>query len=215
MEAVMKRVAIASAFAVLFIGQAAPSMWMAVDHSQRLKEGREVTLAVETRDPRDLFRGEYSVLSYEIARPRNVQTSTSGLASGCDLTSARSCSVGPEQPVFIRLQPDQTGVHRAAQVMFEQPTDGAPFIVGKVRAGAIIKGGVGTGAIRCEREACFEGIIAFGIETWYGPQGVPAQVDRIDRKDIVVRAKVDASGRPALDALVVKGQDFARTPRLL
>ena len=211
----MKRVAMAAAFAVLFAGQAAPSMWMAVDHAQRLKDGRDVVLAVEARDPRDLFRGEYSVLSYEIARPRNVQTSTSGLANSCDLASTRSCPVGPEQPVFIRLQADQAGVHRAAQVVFERPMDGVPFIAGKVRAGAIVKAGVGTGANRCEREACFEGLIAFGIENWYGPQGVPAQVDRIDRKDILVRAKVDTSGRPALDALVVKGQDFARTPRLL
>jgi uncharacterized membrane-anchored protein len=215
MEAVMKRLAIAAAFAILFVGQAAPSMWIAADHAQRLKDGRDVVLAVETRDPRDLLRGEYSVLAYEIARPRNVETSASGLAGPCNLAAARSCPVAPEQPVFIRLQADAAGVHRAVQVMFEPPADGTPFIAGTVRAGIVFKPGAGTGSIGCERNTCFEGLIAFGIENWYGPQGVPAQVDRIERKEIVVRAKVDTAGRPALDALVVKGQDFARTPRLL
>ena len=45
-------------------------------------------------------------------------------------------------------------------------------------------------------------------------EGGPAQVDRIDRKDILVRARLDAAGRPVLDALVIKGEDFGRTARL-
>ena len=92
---------------------------------------------------------------------------------------------------------------------------GCRSLRGKVRAGSVIKPGPGTATNRCERNACFEALITFGIENWYGPQGVPAQVDRIERKDIVVRAKVDTAGQAAHDVVMVKGQDFARTPRLL
>ena len=210
----MRTLLAGAAFAALFLGQAAPSVKMAVDHTQALAKGKPVLLAVETRDPRDLFRGEYSILTYEIGRPRNLLASPAGLGGTCDLTRRPTCYVAGGKDVYVRLEPDAGGIHRGVEVLFERPAEGVTYIAGTVRSGTLNAAGAGAGTAKCDKEACFQGDIAYGIENWFGPQGVPAKVDRIDRRDILVRARLDPAGRPALDALVVKGEDFARTARL-
>ena len=113
----------------------------------------------------------------------------------------------------MRLEPDTDGVHRAVEVLFDRPA-GVTYIAGTVRSGTLNAAGAGSGAAKCDKEACFQGGIIYGIENWLGPQGVPAQVDRLDRRDILVRARLGPGGRAVLDALVVKGEDFALTARL-
>jgi uncharacterized membrane-anchored protein len=210
----VRTILVAAAFGALFVGQAAPSMMIAVDHTDALATGKPVLLAVETRDPRDLFRGEYSVLTYEIGRPRNLLASPAGLGGTCDLARRPTCFVPSGKDVYVRLEPDAGGVHRGVEVLFQRPVEGVAYIAGKIRSGTLSSTGAGTATAKCEQAACFQGDIAYGIENWFGPQGVPAKVDRIDRRDILVRARLDAAGRPVLDALVVKGEDFARTARL-
>lgn len=210
----MRRALAAAAFAALFVVQASPSIKIAVDRTEMLATGKPVLLAVETRDPRDLFRGEYSILAYEVGRPRNLLTSPAPLGSACNLQRSQTCSVSPNREVYVRLESDPTGVHRGVEVLFERPGDGPIYIAGKVRSGTVSLAGAGRTEPKCDKEACFQGEIVYGIENWFGPQGVPAKVDRIDRKDIVVRVKLDPQGTPALDALLVKGEDFARTARL-
>ena len=210
----MRRVLVAAAFAALFVVQAAPSIRIAVDRTEMLASGRPILLAVETRDPRDLFRGEYSVLNYEVGRPRNLLTSPSALGAACNLQKSPTCFLSGSRDVYVRLEPDAAGVQHPVEVLFERPADGVTYIAGKVRSGTVSLAGAGRSEPKCDKDACFEGAIVYGIENWFGPQGVPAKVDRIDRKDIVVRVRLDPQGRPALDALVVKGEDFGRTARL-
>jgi uncharacterized membrane-anchored protein len=210
----MRTLLAGAAFAALFLAQAAPAMKMAVDHTQTLAKGKPVLLAVETRDPRDLFRGEYSVLTYEIGRLGNLRASPAGLGDVCDLARRPTCYVPRGKEVYVRLEPDAGGVHRGVEVLFERPGDGVAYIAGTVRSGTVSFAGAGAGAAKCDKEACFQGDIVYGIENWFGPQGVPAKVDGVDRRDILVRARLGAGGRPALDALVVKGEDFGRTARL-
>jgi uncharacterized membrane-anchored protein len=42
--------------------------WMIVGRAAVLRDGREVLLKVEPVDPRDLLRGDYVILNYEISR---------------------------------------------------------------------------------------------------------------------------------------------------
>jgi uncharacterized membrane-anchored protein len=209
----MRTLLAGAAFAALFLVQAAPAMKMAVDHTETLAKGKPVLLAVETRDPRDLFRGEYSVLTYEIGQSRNLPASPAGLGDTCDLGRHPTCYVPRGKEVYVRLEPDAGGVHRGVEVLFSRP-EGVTYIAGTVRSGTVNAAGAGVGTVKCDKETCFQGDIVYGIENWFGPQGVPAKVDRIDRRDILVRARLGAGGRPALDALVVKGEDFGRTARL-
>ncbi len=61
----MRKALVAAVFGELFLRQALPSIKIAVDRTEMLASGKPILLAVETRDPRDLFRGEYSILNYE------------------------------------------------------------------------------------------------------------------------------------------------------
>jgi uncharacterized membrane-anchored protein len=56
--------------------------------------------------------------------------------------------------------------------------------------------------------------VTYGIEQWYGAQGVPAKLDRAPRKDILVDVRVAADGNAVLDGILVAGQPFAKTARL-
>ena len=210
----MRKALVAALFGGLFLMQASPSIKIAVDRTEMLASGKPILLAVETRDPRDLFRGEYSILNYEVGRPRNVLTSPAALGEACNLQKSPTCVVPADRELYMRLEPDAAGIYRGVEVLFDRPSEGVTYMAGKVRYGAVNATGAGRFEPKCDKEACFQGDLVYGIEKWFGPQGVPARVDRIERKDIVVRAKLDAQGRPALDALVVKGEDFGRTARL-
>ena len=56
--------------------------------------------------------------------------------------------------------------------------------------------------------------MTYGIENWYGPQGVPAKLDRTARKEILVEARVATDGVAVIDGITVGGTTFARTARL-
>ncbi|MGU3538023.1 GDYXXLXY domain-containing protein [Methylobacterium sp. A54F] len=219
----MRRYLLPVAFVALLAVQVLPSATLAWQQTQRLQQGRPVRLAVETRDPRDLFRGEYSVLAYEIGRPQGIAAAT--IPAGCDLVSRESCRLDGGRQVFVRLAADAEGIHRAVEVQFEPPAGRDLFVAGRLGSGALVRRGapvnVRPGAnvrasepATCEHAACLSGAVTYGIEHWYGPQGVPAKLDRTARKDILVEARVANDGVAVLDGILIAGQSFARTARL-
>lgn len=220
----VKRFLLPIAFLALLGFQVLPSATLAWQQSQRLQHGRPVHLAVETRDPRDLFRGEYSVLNYEVGRLQAVGAAS--IPAGCDLTARETCQLASGTPVYLRLVPDAEGVHRASEVLFEPPSGDTLFIAGRLsfatlaRQGTAIKSVSGarasgaTDAVVCLVSACLTGRVSYGIENWFGPQGVPGKLDRAARKDVVVEVRLGADGIAAIDGIQVGGQYFARTARL-
>ena len=60
------------ALAVAFIVQAGLVGWLIAERALLLKNGHEVRLSVVPVDPRDLLRGDYIVLSYEISQLSNA-----------------------------------------------------------------------------------------------------------------------------------------------
>lgn len=206
---------LAPAFVVLFLVQALPAATLAWQHQQRLIQGRSVLLAVETRDPRDLLRGEYSVLAYEVGRLQNAPVGADGPDRSCDLARRPTCTLGPNRTVYVRLAPDDGGVQRLVDVQLEPPPAGDMFLLGTLRQGTVVARGSRTGnGPECERDVCLTGQVSYGIETWYGPQGRPAKLDAARRGDVLVEARVSAEGTAILDAVRVSGTVFARTPRL-
>lgn len=207
----LRSAATAAAFAALLAAQLLPAATLAWRQTERLHAGRPLLLTVETRDPRDLFRGEYSVLAYAIGRLQGVPAAA---GSACDLAARETCALGAERAVYVRLAPDAEGVHRATEVAFERPPGDGPFIAGTVRSGTLVRNGTRFGQHTCEQPACLFGQARYGIETWYGAQGVPARLDRMARRDIRVEVRVDADGIAVLDGLRVGGEPFAKTARL-
>ncbi|MHC2109360.1 GDYXXLXY domain-containing protein [Methylobacterium sp. CM6246] len=219
----MKNRLLGLAFAGLLAIQISPSAILAWQQTQRLNDGRLVRLAVETRDPRDLLRGEYSVLAYEIGRLQGIGAGTT--PTGCDLDAHETCRLEVGRDVYIRLSPDADGVHRADEASFEVPAGDGPFIKGSLGSASLVRRGapLGTRARRageptepatCQLSVCLTGVVNYGIERWYGAQGVPAKLDRTARRDVLVEVRVAADGSAVIDGIAVAGKAFARTARL-
>jgi uncharacterized membrane-anchored protein len=219
----MKGVGLGLAFGALLAIQISPSAMLAWQQTQRLNDGRPVRLAVETRDPRDLMRGEYSVLAYEIGRLQGIGVGTP--PAGCDLESRGSCALQAGRDVYVRLSADADGVSRAEEVLFEAPPGDGVVVKGRLGSATLVRqgspltvrarpGGPPSEPATCQRPACLTGAVTYGIERWYGAQGVPAKLDRAARKDVLVDVRVAADGTAVLDGITVAGQVFARTARL-
>ena len=195
-----RTVLICGAFALLAILDLGIPLWVLAGRAAILRNGTEVKLELNTRDPRDLFRGEYSVLVYAIGNLSNLPAT--------DEERARCSSVRPEcmtengQAVFVVLAPADNGTYRATHASQTEPAAGTLFIRGKVRYGGFLTGG---DAAKCPSGRCFSGSVSYGIENWFGPQGVPAQVDRAGRNQVTAVVRVDSHGKAVLADLLING----------
>lgn len=80
-----------------------------------LLTGQTVRLHVVPVDPRDFFRGDYVILSYDFSRKWPTDLPTSSVAKR---------EYG-ERPVYVVLEPEADGLHwTGTKVTIERPTDG-------------------------------------------------------------------------------------------
>lgn len=165
-----------------------------------LRNGTEVRLELNTRDPRDLFRGEYSVLAYAIGNLSNLPATEEERAR-CP-TVRPECMTENGHAVFVVLAPADNGTWRATQASLTEPAPGTLFIRGKVRLGGFLTGG---DAAKCPSGRCFSGSVNYGIENWFGPQGVPGEVDRAARNQVTAVVRIDSDGNAVLADLLVNG----------
>jgi uncharacterized membrane-anchored protein len=169
-----------------------------------LRTGTEVRLELNTRDPRDLFRGEYSQLAYAIGNVSNLPA-TDDERARCP-TARPECTTENGQAVFVVLAPADNGTHRAVQASLTEPAPGTLFIRGKVRFGGFLT----RVDEKCPSGRCFSGGIVYGIENWFGPQGVPARVDRAARNQVTAVVRIDAHGSAVLADLLINGVAVGR-----
>jgi uncharacterized membrane-anchored protein len=169
-----------------------------------LRNGTEVKLELTTRDPRDLFRGEYSVLAYAIGNLSNLPATAEERAR-CPAVRD-DCMTENGQPVFVVLALADNGTWRAEQASQTEPPAGTLFIRGKVRRGGFLT----AASDKCPSGRCFSGSIDYGIENWFGPQGVPAQVDRAARNQVTAVVRIDRHGSAVLADLLINGVAVGR-----
>lgn len=143
---------------------------MIVGRAAVLRDGREVVLAVEPVDPRDLLRGDYVTLSYNISR------------LPASLFSEPPAEEGEEErrTVFVRLKPDEDGVFQPVAARYGQKPEGAPAkdevdIRGTTRSRW--DGGLHSMALR------------YGIERFYVPEGEGRAIES-DLRERAFRMKV-------------------------
>jgi uncharacterized membrane-anchored protein len=90
-----------------------------------LLNGEAITVRVEPVDPRDLFRGDYVILSYAFSRANNID----GMLAPAE-----------GQTVYVVLMRD--GTHwRADHFTYRKPTEGV-FLRGKALSGGRIEYGI-------------------------------------------------------------------------
>ena len=142
---------------VVAIAQIAFLVSMIAGRAMVLRDGQEVALSVEPVDPRDLLRGDYVTLTYNISRlPLSL------------FALPRSDSAG-SVAVFVRLKADENGIFQPVAARFEEKLESAPS-EGEVD----IRGQTSMG-----RNFGLPSIfVRYGIERFYVPEGEGREIER-------------------------------------
>ncbi|WP_181832489.1 GDYXXLXY domain-containing protein [Bosea caraganae] len=164
-----------------------------------LSSGAEIRLKTEPVDPRDLFRGDYVVLNYEISRFDLVGTEG-------DRVFKRG------ETIYVRLAPNAEGFARVVAAYKARPDVKAPeaVIAGTVRSeGACPNDAQNT--LQCDRGRT--GLrVAYGLESYFVPQGEGLAIEHTERSRIEVVAAVAASGQAAIKRLLIDGKPVYEEP---
>ena len=146
--------------------------------------GRTVVLQTVPVDPRDLFKGEYVTLRYEISTiNRNPDTSNAKryqLIGNFDEGDTAYVTLTRIGSSFVPWMPVQAR---------EPHEDAELFIKGRVTSSY-------TNAITIE----------YGIEQYFVPEGRGLEIEQAD--DVKVRVKINRSGTAAIEELIVDGEGW-------
>mgnify|MGYP002784736947 CR=1 FL=1 len=173
------RIAIAAAL------MTAALVYMIWDRMSLVTTGRVVTLQVVPVDPRDMFRGDYVVLSYKISRLDLNQ-----LPGDSDFEGRGT--------IYVTLEP-KDGVWDAVSVSRKMP-NAAP-------SQAVIRGAI-TGAYRNSQEDKETTVsIEYGIESFFVPEGKGRPIEDERNKDnVTVDVALGSDGRAAIKTLKIAGE---------
>jgi len=189
-----QRIPKAALFGAAALIQLALLALMVGDRMQILREGTEVTLQTRPIDPRDLLRGDYVTLGYDISQlpagPLKLQTA-----------SARN------PIVFVKLAPNRDGIYEAISVHAEAVAVQSPEVLirGRVAHGATCGA---DGNLFCDRLQ-----IRYNLERYFVPEGEGRKLEllRNERKLMVVAA-VAPTGRAAIKRLLADGEPIYEEP---
>ncbi len=169
---------------VLALAQIGFLSWIIAGRAAVLRNGQDVLLKVEPVDPRDLLRGDYVVLTYEI-RDIPVALVTNAPAGDFEVR---------DSPIFVRLGRDEDGFWRPRSASLGMP--GAPPAAGEVD----IRGTVASywtvkpgDSIRVD----------YGISRYYVPEGEGLAIEADMREHpFGVLVAVGRDGTPQIKALM-------------
>jgi len=160
--------------------------YMIVDRQAMLNSSRVVTLKVVPVDPRDIFRGDYVILSYDISRldPTKIDGDDKfGYGDKALVTLVQSGETWTA-----------TAIARGKPVMVQ----GGVVIQGTVQSFDANDAGQTTSVS-----------LAYGIESYFVPEGTGLAIEAEARQgSISADVAVDNQGRSAIKALRRNGQQF-------
>lgn len=166
--------------------QSAALAYMIADRQAMLNAGRVVTLKVVPVDPRDIFRGDYVILSYDISRLEPAKLQGDDKFDYGDI-------------VYVTLV-REGDVWNAAAVAKDKPValQGGVPLRGTVQSFEAAEGGAITSLS-----------LSYGIESYFVPEGTGrALEDERQKGSLSIDVAVDAQGRGAIKALRRGGQVF-------
>jgi uncharacterized membrane-anchored protein len=163
-----------------------------------LRGGTEIRLKTVPVDPRDLFRGDYVILAYPIS---TVEADTAGKPA-----------FERGERVYVSLGRDEQGFAKATGVARDWPKggDGAVVIAGRVTStSACATNANGDFDCSVQRNRLR---IAYGIESYFVPQGEGKAIETTDKARIEVVAAVSSSGEAAIKRLLIDGKPVYAEP---
>ena len=167
---------------------------MVFDRVEILRGGTEVKLQTRPVDPRDLLRGDYVVLGYDISQ----------LPSGA-LLNKPAASRNPT--VFVKLAPKPDGLYEAVSVHAAAVPVASPEV--------LIRGRVAYGA-SCGSNGlsfCDKLQIRYNLESYFVPEGEGKKLEEPrNQRKLTVVAAVLPSGRAAIKRLLLDGTPVYEEP---
>jgi uncharacterized membrane-anchored protein len=192
LTALWQRIPKAVLFGAAILLQCALLILMVADRVRILREGREVTLQTRPVDPRDLLRGDYVVLGYDISQ----------LPAGA-LAGQPTAERNPV--VFVKLAPDANGLYQAVSVHAAPVTVTAPEV--------LIRGRVSYSCGSTSRTFCDRLTIRYGLENYFVPEGEGKTLEQArNQQKLRVVAAVLPSGRAAIKRLLLDGAPIYEEP---
>lgn len=154
--------------------------WIIAGRAAVLRNGPEVLLKVEPVDPRDLLRGDYVRLGYEIAN----------FPAGLVVNAPDRSLLTEAGPMFVRLGRDADGYWRPRAASMQKPFEYAP------PPGAVdLRGTIGSGNSLAPDATLW---VDYGLSRYYLPEGAgkPIEADMRTRPfGVVVAVGPDGAGQ--------------------
>lgn len=172
-----------SGIVVIALLQTAALAKMVTDRAALLRNGFEVVLETGAIDPRDLFRGHYTILNLQISRiSRDSVTMDHTLRPGSS--------------VYVTLTESADGYWRAAGLFAAPPKGSAPFIRGIF-----------------EYDSGPELILSFPFDRYFAPETRALELEAMDRADRMgVILALDGAGYGAIKGLMIDGERVYEEP---
>ena len=190
-----RKLPIAIAVTIVFLVQSATIVWMVWDRMQILTKGEIVKLDVKPVDPRDIFRGDYVILNYEMAEL------IPDLLGSTEHFSAHD-------HVYVEIEEQRSGTWKAVSIhtVKPEPRVGRVVIAGRVQSAYEMSSG-GDAASGCRNDTCQRLHIKYGIESYFVPEGQGREIETArNESKVVILAAVDASGASAIKGLIIDGE---------
>ena len=165
------------------------------DKDRLIKTGREITMPVKPLDPRDIFRGDYVRLGYDISNLTKSQLA----ALNVDDFSQGSAA-------YVTLKPNPDGGWVVAAISAEQPAATPADVVLKGRVDRIWRASALTNNMITMR---------YGIETYFVPEGTGRALEsKVQEHKIDAIVAVGPDGSAVLKGLVIDGERHVDPPLL-
>jgi uncharacterized membrane-anchored protein len=170
---------------------------MVVERASILRNGATIRLATTPVDPRDLFRGDYVVLSYEIGEINltRIGAATDTLLKGRVHVGVRAAANGKAE--VVKLVRD--GQPREPNLIWLKAT--------------------AFGTYDCpirDRGNCDQGDtmtrVTYGLESYFVPQGEGLKIETTESSRVEIIAAVAASGTSAIKSLLIDGKPVYDEP---
>lgn len=178
----------------LALAQIAFLGWMIAGRAAILRDGQEVLLRIRPIDPRDLLRGDYVRLDYDISRIKTDLIANTG--------PRKETSDG--ETLVVRLKPGAEGFWEAQKAWFGAaegaPADDEIDIRGSVDGGWTLASGANVP-------------VKYGIERFYVPEGEGIAIQNgLRERPFSMKVAVGPDGTAQIKALMDEGRMLYEEP---
>jgi uncharacterized membrane-anchored protein len=151
-----------------------------VSQEQHLASGKEVLLKTIPVDPRDLFKGDYVTLGYDI--------NTIDLKN----VSVDEPSFKQNDIIFVTLDTTNANIVKPLRLSHTLPKEGTLVIQGKVSN------------ISSALHVTYE-----DIERYYVPEGTGGVIEQAIGKGVLVKVSLSPTGKPLIKQVLIDGKAFS------